>query len=328
MGAVAQNPQRDRRRQRALQLRQRIFDALNGLIDVVAGLLVNIDDDGAHAAEPCGLPGALDAIDGLAEIADTHRRTGAIRNDGIIEGRGIEDLVGGIKGEGLLRPVERPLRRVDRRGGERRADVFEADADRGGDGRVDLNADRRLLLAVVIDQADAGDPRNLRRQKVLDIFVDLRNREVGRRGGDRHQERVGRIDLFIGRRARQVLWQQPSGRADGALNVLGGAFDAAPEIELHLDLSHSQRACGTDRGYPGNEGQLAFERRGHRRRHGFGIGAGEVRADAYRRNVDLRHAGDRQREIGDEAQQSETDHHQGRRNRTNDEWRRDVHCVA
>src|SRR5258707_11962373 len=59
------------------------------------------------------------------------------------------------------------------------ADIFETDADRGGDGRVDLNADGGLLLAVEIDHADPGDPRNLRRQEVFDIFVDLRNREVG-----------------------------------------------------------------------------------------------------------------------------------------------------
>src|SRR5262245_48319879 len=119
---------------------------------------MNINNDDAYAAEPRGLPGALDAFDGLAEIAHAHGRSVAIGQDGVIESRGIEDLIGGIESEGLLRPVQRPLRSVDSRGGKRRADVFESDADRRGDRRIDLNPDGGLLLAVKIDQADAGDP--------------------------------------------------------------------------------------------------------------------------------------------------------------------------
>ena len=83
------------------------------------------------------------------------------------------------------------------------------------------------MLAVIVDEADPGDPGNLRRQEVLDIFVDLGNRQVGRHHGDRHQLCIGRIDFLIGRRVRQVLGQQPACRVDGRLNVLGRAIDFA-----------------------------------------------------------------------------------------------------
>ena len=43
------------------------------------------------------------------------------------------------------------------------------------------------------------------------------------------------------------------------------------------------------------------------------------------RDVDLRHARDRQHEIGHQPQQRDADHHQRRRDRPNDERRGDVH---
>ncbi len=69
LGAVAEHPQLDRRRQQPREVRQRVLHALDGLIDVVSGLLVHIDHDRALAVEPRRLADVLDAGDGAAEIA-------------------------------------------------------------------------------------------------------------------------------------------------------------------------------------------------------------------------------------------------------------------
>src|SRR5262249_36543619 len=51
-------------------------------------------------------------------------------------------------------------------------------------------------------------------------------------------------------------------------------------------------------------------------------------ADAYRGDIDLRHAGDRQHEIGHKSQQGEAGCQQDRRDRPDDERRGNVHGVA
>ena len=56
-------------------------------------------------------------------------------------------------------------------------------------------------------------------------------------GGHRqdHDRRVGRVDLAVGRRRRQVARQLPSGGVDRGLDVVGGGVDVAVEIELQRD---------------------------------------------------------------------------------------------
>ena len=67
------------------------------------------------------------------------------------------------------------------------------------------------------------------------VVADLGQRQ--RVGGRRQQQdrRVGRVDLAVGRRARQVLRQLAAGGIDRGLDVVGGAVDVAVEVELNGD---------------------------------------------------------------------------------------------
>ena len=84
--------------------------------------------------------------------------------------------------------------------------------------------------------ATPADLRDLLRQHVVGVVVDVDQRQrVGLHRQD-HDRRVGRIDLPVGRRRRQVLRQLPAGGVDRRLDVAGGAIDVAVEVELHGDL--------------------------------------------------------------------------------------------
>ena len=67
---------------------------------------------------------------------------------------------------------------------------------------------------------------------------------------DRQDEdrRVGRIDLAIGRRARQVLRQLPRRGVDRGLDVVGGGVDVAVEIELDGDRRSRRANSSTSSG--------------------------------------------------------------------------------
>jgi hypothetical protein len=62
--------------------------------------------------------------------------------------------------------------------------------------------------------------------------------------GDRIDENgtFRRIGLSIGRRVRQVLGQQASGRIDCSLNVTSDPIDVTAQIELHGDAGRAQAA--------------------------------------------------------------------------------------
>ena len=288
------------------------------MIDVVAGLLVHVDDDGPLAIQPCGLPNVFDAVDGLAEVADPDRRPVAVGHDHRIESRRVENLVGRIKRQGLPLAVQSAFRSIDGCAADGRTDVLQTQTHSRRDAGVDLHAYGRLLLAVKIDHSDAGDARNLGSEVIFDIVVDLRDRQVGRHDRNGHQQRVGWIDLFIGRRIGQVFGQLAAGRVDRRLHVLCGAVKAAAEVELHLDGSPPEGARGAHRGYARNQRQLPFERRCHRCSHGLRVRPGQPRRYLDGRDIDLRHSGDRQQEIGNQAEQGEADDQERRRSRPYD----------
>ena len=299
LGPVAEDSYHDRRRQGALKPWQRILYQLDRLIDVVTRLLVHIDDDGPLAIQPCGLTNVFDTVDRLAKVADPDRRPVAIGDDHCIESRRLEDLVCRVKCQRLLAAIQRALRRVDGCGTNGCPDILETKPHRRCNAGVDLHTHGRLLLAMEIDQPDAGNARNLGGDVIFDVVVDLRDRQIGRRDRNRHEQRVGRIDLFIGRWIGQVLGQLPAGRVDRRLHVLRRAVEAAAEVELHLDGSLPERARGAHRGYPRNQRQLPFERRCHRCNHGLRIRPRQLCRYLDGRDIDLRHAGDRQQKIGD-----------------------------
>ena len=173
LGAVPHDLQFHRRRKIALKLRQRGFNKLNSLIDVESELLVHVDDDDALAAEPCGLTNAFSSIHSIAKVADPHRRAIAIGNDHGVECRRIEYLVRCIQGQGLPRTIQRAFGGIDGCSRKPRADLFKAQCHCGRHSRIDLDSDRRLLLAVVVDQPYARDAGNTRGEIVLDILVNF-----------------------------------------------------------------------------------------------------------------------------------------------------------
>src|SRR5262249_31764536 len=135
--------------------------------------------------------------DGLAEVANPHRRAVAVGNDDGIEGFGVENLIGGVERQRLLGTIERTLWRIDGRGPDCATDIFEADAHRRRDRRVDLDTNGRLLLTMVVDQSDTGDAGNPRRNVALDIFVNLRDWQVVGGDGNFHQQGVPAVHLLL-----------------------------------------------------------------------------------------------------------------------------------
>ena len=118
------------------------------------------------------------AVDGLADVADAHRRAVAIGDDDVVPGGGLEQLVVVVDREAARRAVDAALGRVDVVAlAMHAAHVLEREAERGELRRVDLDADRRLLLAADADLADAGDLADLLRQHGVGVVVDLGQRQ-------------------------------------------------------------------------------------------------------------------------------------------------------
>ena len=167
-----------------------------------------------------------------------HRRAVAIGHDDVVVLARLGQLVVGVDGEGLVR-----RRRCCPSGAltvalastlRTSSSVRPMAASFAG---IDLHADRRLLLAADQHLRHAGDLRDLLRQDVLGVVVDLDQRQrVGLHRQD-HDRRIGRVDLAIGRRVRQVLRQLPGGGVDRRLHVVGGGVDVAVEIELQRDAA-------------------------------------------------------------------------------------------
>ena len=195
-----------------------------------------------------------------------------------------------------LRRRQRSLRRVGRGGHQRAADLFERQSARGELGGIDLNPDRRSLLAADGDLSDARHLRDLLRQIAVGVFVDLRQRQgVGARRKD-EDRRVGGIELLVGRRRRHGLRQRLARSRDRRLHILGGKIDVAVEVELNRDRGGAERAERGHLGDAGNLAELPLQRRRDRGRHGFGAGACQRRGDLHGREVDLRQRRHRQKQ--------------------------------
>ena len=172
LGAVADDLDLDRRRDRCDQPRQRRLDLVDGLDDVGAGLLEHDQEHAALAVGPCRLLGVFRPGDGLADVADPQRAAIAVGDDDVVPGLGIQQLVVGIDGVGAGVAVDIALRTVD--GGDRdlAAHVFQRQAFGDEFCRIDLDPDRGLLLAADRDLGDAGDLADLLRELGIDAVAD------------------------------------------------------------------------------------------------------------------------------------------------------------
>src|SRR5262249_29220193 len=140
------------------------------------------------------------------------------------------------------------------------AEILEREAQRGQLYRIDLDAHRRLLLAANVDLGDAGDLVEMLHQNIFGVIVDLGQRhQVGGQGEDQNG-RVRRVDLAIGRRRRQVLWQLPARRVDRRLDVLCRAVDVARQVELNGDRAVAEDAARGHLGDAWDLPELALQR--------------------------------------------------------------------
>eukprot|EP01022_Parablepharisma_sp_SALTPOND_P004196 TRINITY_DN118_c0_g1_i13.p1 TRINITY_DN118_c0_g1~~TRINITY_DN118_c0_g1_i13.p1 ORF type:complete len:2030 (+),score=744.92 TRINITY_DN118_c0_g1_i13:50280-56369(+) len=300
LGTVDQGIDVDGGRNGGTQARHGGLDAAHGLDYVGTGLLGDGQHDGAAIGDavvaaggrtgegPGGDLVVLGAVHGHADVLDADRRAIAPGQDHVIPLIGLEQLVVGIDREALVGAIDRTLGLVHGGGGDDTANVFQADAQRGDLGRIDLDAHGRFLLAVDVDQAHPRDLRDLLGQDVVGIVVDHRQRQfIGLHRHD-HDGRIGRVDLAEGRGIGQVGRQLPGRRIDGGLHVQCSGIDVAVQVELQGDLGAAQ---GTLRGHlreAGNERELALQRLGHIGGHGLGTAAGQLRGDLDGREVHLR----------------------------------------
>ena len=206
-GAVGENADVNGRRDRSLQRRQRPLDRLDGGDDVRAGHLEHDEKDARLAVAPGRLRRVLRSRDRLADVAHAHRRPVAIGDDDVVPGLGLGQLVVVLDGEGLLRTDDRALGAVDRRDADLRAHVLELQPLLDELRRIDLDAYGGRLLAADAHERDARDLAEVLGEDVFGGVVDVDNRRDVRLNGQDEDGRVGRVDLAIGRRTRQILRQ-------------------------------------------------------------------------------------------------------------------------
>ncbi len=222
LGAVAQHGHFEGRRQAGGELRQQLLDAVDDLDDVGAGLALDVDQHRRQLVGPGQQAAVLGAVDDVGDVLQADRRAVAVGDDQFLVGLGRAQLIVGVEGERPLRPVEAALGLVDVGGGDDRADALQVEAVRGQRLRVGLDAHGRPLAAGDADQADAGQLRQLLRHARIDQVVDLRQRHGAGGHRQRQHRRVGRVDLVVDRRLRQVVRQQAVGGVHRRLHFLLG----------------------------------------------------------------------------------------------------------
>ena len=177
----------------------------------------------------------------------------------------------------------------------------------------------------IVDLGDAGDLAEMLHQNIFGVIVDLGQRhQVGGQGED-HDRRVGRVDLAIGRRRRQVLRQLSARRIDRRLDVLCRAVDVARQVELNRDRAVAKDAARRHLGDAWDLTELALQRLRDRSGHDLGAGAGELSCHLDRREIDLRQRGHRKQRIGRRSDEQNSRHQQGGRDRPRDKSAGKVH---
>ena len=117
-------------------------------------------------------------VDRVADVAHANRRAVAIGDDDIVPVLRGRQLIVVVDREGLLVADDRALGAVDRRDADLRAHVFELQVLLDELGRVDLDADRRRLLAADAHQRDAGNLADALGEDVLRGVVDVDDRST------------------------------------------------------------------------------------------------------------------------------------------------------
>ena len=175
--AVGQYGDFHRGGQRALELRQKSFYAVDHGDDIGAGLALNIDDDRRRLVRPGSELVVLDAVDHRGDIGEPHRRAVTVGDNrrSVLIAR--QQLIVGADRVGLMGAVEVAFGLIDVGLGDAGAQGFQGEAVGGQRRRVDLNTHGRLLPAADADQSDAGQLRNFLRQPGIREIFDIGQRQ-------------------------------------------------------------------------------------------------------------------------------------------------------
>ena len=323
--AVAQDLDLDGRWDRRLQLRQGGLDAVHGLDHIGARQFIHRQQDCRLAVCKGREASVFRCVYRAADVTDAHRSAVLVGDDDVVPGRRIEHLAVVVDRESPGLPID-SSRWADRgRVDDHPAQILERESERGHLYRVDLDAYRRLLLAANIDLGDAGDLAEMLDQDIFGVIVDLGQRhQVGGQGEDQNGC-VGRVDLTIGRRRRQVVRKLPARCVNRRLDILCCAVDVAREVELDCDCAVAEYAARRHLRDARDLAELALQRLRDRSGHDLRAGSGELSRYLDRREIDLRQRGHRKQRIGSRSDQKNPRHQQGCRDRPRDKSAGKVH---
>ena len=200
---------------------------------------------------------------------------------------GVHQLSARLQREHLMRADDRAGRDVDVPVPQRRFDLVDADLARRERMRIELRVHGVLLAAEHLHLRDAADLRDPLGDARFRVLVERPRRHRRRRDDQIEDRLIGRVDLGEDRRRGHALRQQARRLRDGALHVDGGAVEAPVQRELERDLRRAERVDRGHRLEAGDRRELILERRRHRGAHRFGVGAGQLRRDEQRREVDV-----------------------------------------
>ena len=278
-----------------------MLDPVDDLDDVRTRLALNVDDDGRDVIGPGGEKSVLGAFDNRCDIGQADGSAVAVSDDRIGERFDLVDLIVGVDREGPEGPVEAAFRRIDVDVAENRAEVVDQQAVGRKRPEIGLDTHRRPMASRERHEAHARDLGNFLGERRLGEILDLGQRPRLGGQGERQHGSVGRIDLGIDGRRRQIRRQEVGRSVDGGLDLLLGHVEREAEGELQGDDGRATRARRRHLVQARHLPELALERRRDGRRHHLGAGAGIESLDLDCRIVDLGERGYRELRVGNHA---------------------------
>ncbi len=234
-GPVGQGGYGDARRQRLLQARQGVFDVVHHPDHVGARLALHVHDQGRRAVGPGRQFGVFGTDDHAGHVADAHGTVVLVRDDLIEQLVDARNLAVNAQRGRALRAIERAGGGIDVHVADGGAQRIKVDAERCQLGNVDPHPQRLAVATRKGHQPHARNLADLFSQAGIDVILHFRQWHRLGRNAQRHDRRVGGIDLGIDRRRGQVGRQQGIGLVDRGLHFLFGNVHGHGQAEAQRD---------------------------------------------------------------------------------------------